>query len=593
MICNHCRRESNPVSHVCPYCGQFMGEEKPLIRGDSVPIYDDSDYRPAQGREALGGGGRRRPPEKRRPRKRRRAGRRRDAYRRHMVNWAMVGLVILILGFVGVVGGYIYLNVTPDGQLILARAGRDASADAYWALGTEYLDQGYIARSIAAYEKAEKLQPEREDLVQKLMLLGEAYEAAGETAKAEAVYTRIYSELAPEDPIGYRNAIRLLLQDEDKVLRAVNLMREAHEKTGDESFYKQRAAMVPLPPTASQSSGRHLKSLRVEFISPQGYDIRYTTSPTAPLEEFQLYTGPITMGEGVHEYRAVCTSRELYSDEMTVRYIVTLPSPPAPKSNLQPGSYKAGRTVRLRDMEEDKTDPLKKSTIYYTLDGRPANTDSPRYTPGEDIRLPSGKPTLRAVAVNGYGKMSNELNITYYISGKPIKYFHGKDEFTGFSLVKTSYEDFIRLYGEPQSSEPVSDSSVTGSCVSGRWAWGEARFVTLDTGQMLYYIDTNDPGMTGPRGTKVGMGLTEVIGRFRDMLQPPNDKGDRGLYYDISAGHGAYRVASDDPTTGTLSYVATLFDEISTTRMLDYQIVNDRVTRIVLKYFDHRISNVQ
>ena len=49
------------------------------------------------------------------------------------------------------------------------------------------------------------------------------------------------------------------------------------------------------------------------------------------------------------------------------------------------------------------------------------------------------------------------------------------------------------------------------------------------------------------------MGLTEVIGRFRDMLQPPNDKGDRGFYYDIRAGHGAYRVASDDPTTGTLT----------------------------------------
>ena len=65
------------------------------------------------------------------------------------------------------------------------------------------------------------------------MLLA-SHEAAGETAKAEAVYTRIYSELAPEDPVGYRKP-SAALQDEDRCC-GVNPMREAHEKTGDESF---------------------------------------------------------------------------------------------------------------------------------------------------------------------------------------------------------------------------------------------------------------------------------------------------------------------------------------------------------------------
>ena len=52
MICNHCRRESNPVSHVCPYCGQFMGEVPPIR--DSVPISTIATTALAQGREARG-----------------------------------------------------------------------------------------------------------------------------------------------------------------------------------------------------------------------------------------------------------------------------------------------------------------------------------------------------------------------------------------------------------------------------------------------------------------------------------------------------------------------------------------------------------
>ncbi|MHC1786733.1 MAG: FN3 associated domain-containing protein [Christensenellales bacterium] len=592
MICSHCQKESAPLSRVCPYCGQYMGEEPAMVKGDSVPLYDSSDYNPPAGRAAYGNPVRPRAAGKRgRPRKRRVSSRQgRDAYRRHRVNWALVGLAVLVLGFLSAVGGYIFLNVTPQGQLILARAGRGASADAYWTLGTEYLDQGYIARAVAAYEKALAIQPEHPELVSKLMLLGEAYEAAGEAPKAEALYTRIYSQLAPADPIGYRNTIRLMLQGE-RVLAASNLMREAFEKTGDESFFSQRAAMVPLPPTASQSSGRHLKSLKVEFQSPQGYDIYYTTGAAALPEEGTLYTGPIMIGEGTHEFRAVCVSSVLISDEMSVRYIIALPTPPAPKTNLQPDSYKAGRTVRLRDMETDKSDPLKKNTLYFTLDGRPASIDSPRYT-GEPIALPSGRVTLRAIAVNGYGKVSNELNISYDIAGPFKKYFNETDEFQGLTLMKTDYEAFVALHGEPQSSQPVEDDLVSGSCLSAQYAWGEARFVSTDKGRLLYYLDSNDPALTGPRATRIGMEMEEVIGKFRDMRQPPNDQGNRGLYYDIAAGYGGYSVASDDPTTGTLGYVATIFQETSTTRMLDYSIRSGRVSRIVLAYYDHKISNV-
>ena len=592
MICSNCRQDSDSASRICPGCGHYMGEEQSFIKGEAVPLYDDSDYQAQQPRAAYG------PPKgkpsaaKRRSRKDR-AGKKpgRDAYRRHMINWAMVGLLSLILVFVSLIGGYVYLNVTPAGQLIMARLGRNASADAYWALGTEYLDQGYVGKSIQAYEKALAIEPEHKDLVSRLMLLGEAYEAGGQQAKAEEAYTRIYQQLEPASSLGYRNTIRLMLQ-EDRQLEATKLMQLAFDKTGDESFAKQRSSFVPLPPSATVSAGRYLISKTVAFQSPQGYDIYYATGPELLPEEGRLYEGPITLGEGVHDFRAVCVSSMLISDEMSVRYIITLPTPPAPKTNLQPDQYSGVRSVRLRDMETDKNDPLKKVQIYYTIDGRPATIDSPHYM-GEPILLPGGRVTLRAVAVNGYGKVSNELNVVYEIKAPFKKYFNETDEFAGLALMKTSYEAFTKTYGEPQASHEIQDDAVTGSCTSAQYAWGEARFVKLDIGDVLYHLDSNDPQMTGPRATRAGMTMRDVTEKFRDMGQLPNDRGDRGIYYDIVSGYADYTVASDDPTTGSLTYVATVTDLTTSTRLLTYQIVDDIVDRIILRYVDRKISNVQ
>lgn len=592
MICSNCQKESNPASRICPFCGKFMGEEQRFIKGEAVPVYDDSDYQAHQPRAVYGPVKGKAGAKQRRSRKGR-AGKKpgRDAYRRHMINWALAGLIALIAIFTSAIGAYVYLNVTSNGQLIMARLGRNANADAYWTLGTEYLDQGYVGRSIQAYEKALNIEPEHKELVARLMLLGEAYEAGGQQGKAEAVYTRIYQELEPTSPLGYRNAIRLMLQ-EDRQLEATKLMQLAFEQTNDESFAKQRSSFVPLPPSATVSGGRYLISKSVAFQSPQGYEIYYAIGQEVLPEEGRLYEGPITLGEGVHDFRAVCVSSMLISDEMSVRYIITLPTPPAPKTNLQPDQYSGVRTVRLRDMETDKSDPLKKTQLYYTIDGRPATIDSPRYM-DEPVQLPGGRVTLRAIAVNGYGKVSNELNVVYEIKAPFKKYFNETDEFVGLKLMDTSYDAFTKVFGEPQASSPIEDDAVTGSCLSAQYAWGEARFVRLDTGEMLYHLDSDDPQMTGPRNTKIGMTMKEVTDRFRDMGQLPSDKGDRGIYYDIVAGYADYAVASDDPTTGTLAYVAVITGQTTTTRLLTYQIKNDKVDRIILRYVDRKISNVQ
>ncbi len=593
MICNNCRRESSPKSRVCPYCGHYMGDEpKPMAAGEAVPVYDDSDYhpRPRPGKAA---------PQRRKSSRRRKLSgradakrRRRENYRRPMVNWAMIALIALILAFAGGVGAYAYLKLTPGGQLMLARMGRDASPDAYWTLGGEYLDQGYIARSVDTYEKALAMQPDHPQLVEKLMLLAEAYETASRRDDAEAIYTRIYTELAPQDPIGYRNAIRLILQDEERLPEAVDIMQLAAEKTGDASFAKQRSSYVPLPPKATVPSGRHLISQTVEFVSPQGYDIYYLTGPGQLPEDGMLYTGPITLGEGSYSFRAVCVSSNLVSDVMDVKYVVTLPTPPAPKSNLMAGTYKGYQSFRLRDMAEDKKQP---NTIYYTLDGTaPSPEDSPRYT-GEPIKLAGGTTTVRAIAVNSYGKVSNEMIVQYKITNVPRfkNYLNKDDEFASFTLMKTRLEEFTALYGEPDSLTEIEDSDVVGSCYLASYPWGEARFVDSDIGKLVYFVRTSSPSMAGPRGVKVGMDLADITALFRDMGQLPNDRGDRGIYYNIDVGYANYKVDSDDPTTGSLTYVATLFNETPYSRLFIVDIRAGKAAQMTFSHVARKVNVIQ
>ena len=88
------------------------------------------------------------------------------------------------------------------------------------------------------------------------------------------------------------------------------------------------------------------------------------------------------------------------------------------------------------------------------------------------------------------------------------------------------------------------------------------------------------------------MAIKEVTDKFRDMGQLPNDRGDRGIYYDIKEGYARYRVASDDPLTGTLEYVYVGSEEASTT-ILRYDIVDGRVAGILMSFLGHRQSMVE
>ncbi|MDI9520186.1 MAG: chitobiase/beta-hexosaminidase C-terminal domain-containing protein [Bacillota bacterium] len=585
MLCRSCQKESDTASRVCPYCGQYMGTESALPEYDNLELADQVDER------RFGVGAHTTVAAAQKPRRKRRKRRSRltkpETYQGKMVNWVKVAVISLVFVFVLLFAGFIWLKVTPEGQLVSARMGRDTSADAYWTLGTELLDQGYISRSIEAYKKAEELEPERPDLDEKLMLLAEAYEAANQPDMAEAVYKRIYEELAPEKPEAYRLAINILLE-QNRLFEAVSLMQTAYIKTKDEGFYNQRSQLVPQPPTASLPAGRHVFAKKLELYSAQDYEIRYTTGDGELPETGILYEGPITVDEGTFTFRAVCISNDLVSDEMTVRYTITLPSPLAPKTNMESKTYDRPIRVSLRIVDEEDKDV----TLYYTIDGTKPDTNSPRYT-GEPILISGGRTFLRAIAVNKYGKRSNEMVVEYKVNQRFKTFFRAEgDQFADFTLNKTTMEQFVSKFGQPDSQETIEDDAVTGTVTKALYPWGEARFYQGEEGNLIYYVDTNSSSMKAPRNSGVGMQMSDVTAKFRDMGQVPNDHGDRGIYYDLVEGSARFTVASDDPNTGTLEYIYAGSPDNSTT-ILQYRIEGGMVQSVLMRYVNRRLSMVQ
>ena len=608
MICERCGMRSDNSARICPHCGAPLrasgsadatAEIRQGRSHEPPPVYGVGAERPArtsryaqdagrpENHRGIGGADEENTAEKR--------VRKHDKpirnVRRRGVNRALLLTILAALLLVAAVVLFVLAIRLPQGHLILMRAtandperqekiismiGEEEAALALWQIGEEQIDQGYIAQCIETYNKAYELAPDIDGLYERLLSLADAYEAIGALDDAEALYQKLYTEVDDKNPLAYRYAIDILM-DQNRLFEATDLMQLAYDKTGELSFKSQRESRVPLAPVADKENGRYMNSCQVTLSSPQGYDVYYLLddAETELPEGGILFSDPLNLTEGTHEIRAVCVSSELISDEVNFRYTVWFPVPSAPKSRLLTGVYDRPRRVYLymEDIKITGDTPDQQYVIYYTIDGTQPNSDSPIYT-SEGFMLPIGSTTLRAVAVNQYGKVSNEYVGTYKVNGTLVKVFNAdKMQFKAFTLGKSTYENIRKLYGAGQETGENA-STLSGRALRVNYEWGSAWFTS--EGQVLYAISTSNPAMAGPLGSKVGMKSAEVMALFRDRGQAANAKGNRSLYWNSAIDYGKYTKDSD--TAARIEYASSGEDDQYT--VLTYYLENDTVTRI-------------
>ena len=516
--------------------------------------------------------------------------------RRRMINWAMVLAVLMALVVVALIGGYVFLKMTDTGQLILARMGREADATALWTYGQELLDQGHVGRAISTYEQALELEPEREDIYQRLTQLADAYEAAGRTGDAEKTYVRMYTDIDKENPFAYREVMRIM-ENQDRRMELSTFLKMAYENTKDTYFRRQREDMLPSTPTASEEAGTRKMEQDVKLLSAEDYDIYYIIGDEGMLpEDGTKYTAPIHLAEGSYIIRAVAVSSDLVSDEMRISYTISLPTPMAPTVSLAPGVYQKRQRIWLKHVESEDEKLLRQKdnkspeetatlakltdiTIYYTIDGQTPTSNSPIFD-GEPFYLPDGKCTLKAVSVNGYGKVSNILERTYQVKTNPKKRFNDSDAMGDFVLMKTTKEAFVKKYGSPKKETEIKDKTVTGDCVQLDYSWGYARFCLADAGNVIYAFETDSSSVTGPRKTRIGMAEKDVTALFRDVGQTYDQNGDRSIYYDAASGDYA-KLYHVDKTHDRIDY---MFVRVDAGRsILTYFLENGRVVKMGMR----------
>ena len=473
-----------------------------------------------------------------------------------MVNWMKVSLIAFAAIVLVAVGIWLFLEKTGEGQKLMARMGRKASSSALWSVGEELMDTGDMDGAIRNFAKAkEQDEKANHEDVDGLLMLASAYEAAGRTDEAAELYERIYTN-TPSRTEAYVNHIRILLAStkEGDQAKAGELMKLAYEMTGESSFQTQRRDFLPAPPEVDLTAGFYEAKKYITISSYQGYEVWYTFQEDAKLpDDGVLWTDKVFLDEGTWNLRAVAKNGELISDELKATYKIIMPSPQMPQCNLAPGAYKTRQKIRLRPGQENKNDD--DIQIYYTVDGSIPDADSPIYN-GDPIQLPSGHTvTIKATAVNKYGKQSKMLEVSFKIDAKPYPQtaWDSTETIANLELNKTTLAEFQSLYGEGKQAE-VEQTGIYGSdCRKYEYSWGYIVTNLVNKKWVLVELCCRDSTFKAPRGTGVGDPMDFVVGKFKDLGQVESPSGNRGLYQ-LENGNDGKILLQEDKQSRILRY---------------------------------------
>lgn len=166
-------------------------------------------------------------------------------------------------------------------------------------------------------------------------------------------------------------------------------------------------------PIASIAAGTYTSNQTVSLSdATAGVSIYYTTDGTTPTSNSKLYSEPITVSS-TETLKAIAIATDgdssaVSSVDYTISQSVVVI--PVPTANILAGSYKSPLLIRLHDQYSK---PLR---AFYTIDGSTPTTKSLQYRGYISI---TSTCTLKVIAVDSYGNISQVLSNTYTISKHP------------------------------------------------------------------------------------------------------------------------------------------------------------------------------
>ena len=101
-------------------------------------------------------------------------------------------------------------------------------------------------------------------------------------------------------------------------------------------------AYTPTAPTLSHTAGRYNSEIDVTITIPENETVYYSTDGTDPSESGLVYQAgtKIHVSEGKMTIKAIgFTENGTPSEQVFADYTIVIPTPAAPKANVQSGEY--------------------------------------------------------------------------------------------------------------------------------------------------------------------------------------------------------------------------------------------------------------
>lgn len=222
--------------------------------------------------------------------------------------FSVLTVIALVIGIVS------FLFGTTIGSRLRASMGLSSEAEDYLLLADWQLAQHSMADASESYYNAFKLDQGDFDLA---LTVGQGFENAGDDARAEQLYSYLI-DTWPQESEPYDRLMALLTRQGRTEQYEALLLYRAENQPG----YAPPIIPAPAAPTASHEGGAYEGSIQLS-LSADSADIYYTLDGTAPTADSFLYTGPITLGGGTHNIRAVAVRNGQTGPEWSASFIIS------------------------------------------------------------------------------------------------------------------------------------------------------------------------------------------------------------------------------------------------------------------------------